>query len=595
MSSRPAFVEQQERHYEEILAKVQYLAKFKKYDHRTQTLQKGFLRQSKMPRSDFLEKLKLVRKLVEDLNRDPINLFMMSQFIKKKAYNSKLQIWVDELKAARREMFVADGEEPEYIPGKIRVEFHLLDLVSSNLDLRRWLQIFGEGEGLQGIAIGRATDGPGTVVGTAAPAGFAPATPPSRPSQPPEPQIPPTLLSDVNFDDLDDIDDPFVIHDEEPSPPRPLSPPCMPFTPVISACVKVPLAPPPPAVPDIPPDPLDPPWDDFGDLTAPLERVTKQAYNWETKEWNSEEVEVRLDTRKVFAEGHHWGCLRLSDASLDPGRHSCVAKYPVGHNNDDDGDEDLYVQVEMRVTCRAIAAEFNGLNPPKRIHFLDTWVIARDTAGPDDPSVLAVEPFITPAHYRRSPVDTAAATEAAAAFTHFSWRYTNHTFLVVNLCYRGAVYVRPQIHTANGEGFGPGNRGTDGIQEFVSAHVCNATCRALGLPDDLNHKSPRKPLNRLAAMASRLARFIGAVRPVPNDALPEDLAVLGIGTREFNAFVGQWLRLTGDNTIFSREAVELMDALGVDFPDDDIPSWAYTPTETIAFRELLCYYCMVRQ
>lgn len=81
MSSRPAFVEQQERHYEEILAKVQYLAKFKKYDHRTKTLQKGFLRQSKMPRCLLFVNSFFVNWCIGLINAYwPLNIVHMSEY-----------------------------------------------------------------------------------------------------------------------------------------------------------------------------------------------------------------------------------------------------------------------------------------------------------------------------------------------------------------------------------------------------------------------------------------------------------------------------------------------------------------------------------
>ena len=64
------------------------------------------------------------------------------------------------------------------------------------------------------------------------------------------------------------------------------------------------------------------------------------------------------------------------------------------------GDEQTYIDVEMQETCRAIATAFNSYNPPKRVNFLEAWVISR--SGPDIPSncqILAVEPYIDPQRY----------------------------------------------------------------------------------------------------------------------------------------------------------------------------------------------------
>lgn len=42
-------------------------------------------------------------------------------------------------------------------------------------------------------------------------------------------------------------------------------------------------------------------------------------------------------------------------------------------------------------------------------------------------------------------------------------------------------YTDPQIHTADGKGFGLGNLGRNGIQRFLSTHKCNAVCALLNL------------------------------------------------------------------------------------------------------------------
>jgi len=45
----------------------------------------------------------------------------------------------------------------------------------------------------------------------------------------------------------------------------------------------------------------------------------------------------------------------------------------------------------------------------------------------------------------------------------------------------GNYYTDPQIHSADGESFGAGNCGQDGINAFFQSHKCNNLCRRLGL------------------------------------------------------------------------------------------------------------------
>lgn len=38
-----------------------------------------------------------------------------------------------------------------------------------------------------------------------------------------------------------------------------------------------------------------------------------------------------------------------------------------------------------------------------------------------------------------------------------------------------------QIHSKDGEGFGSGNMGEEGVQRFLRTHACTSECEALGL------------------------------------------------------------------------------------------------------------------
>ena len=63
------------------------------------------------------------------------------------------------------------------------------------------------------------------------------------------------------------------------------------------------------------------------------------------------------------------------------------------------------------------------------------------------------------------------------AFSHFTWEASTHTILVCDIQGVGDTWTDPQIHSFNGEGYGKGNMGNDGIQKFLESHKCNEICK----------------------------------------------------------------------------------------------------------------------
>merc|ERR1712157_448847 len=68
-----------------------------------------------------------------------------------------------------------------------------------------------------------------------------------------------------------------------------------------------------------------------------------------------------------------------------------------------------------------------------------------------------------------------------AAFSHFTYEASNKYLLVCDIQGVGDLYTDPQVHSDDGNGFGKGNLGRNGIDEFLSTHRCNPICRYLKL------------------------------------------------------------------------------------------------------------------
>eukprot|EP00667_Euglena_gracilis_P012326 EG_transcript_12643 len=228
-----------------------------------------------------------------------------------------------------------------------------------------------------------------------------------------------------------------------------------------------------------------PPEADPFTLDVPSETVTKQWYDWPTKQWRSAPAEVKIDWQKPIAEGNLRVALRMVDLSRQPGQRCCAVKYVKAGRYD--GEARAYVDVEMQGACQAISQAFNAHDPPKPATFLDSWVVKRELPGlPANLVVLAVEPYIDPSQYVKHNNNYGFVLpntrNTPQAFSHFSWEHTHHRLMIVDIQGVGDVYTDPQIHTADGQGFGQGNCGRNGIVKFLQTHRCNSICQMLRLP-----------------------------------------------------------------------------------------------------------------
>ena len=70
----------------------------------------------------------------------------------------------------------------------------------------------------------------------------------------------------------------------------------------------------------------------------------------------------------------------------------------------------------------------------------------------------------------------------AKAFSWFTYVSSERLLVVCDIQGVGSFYTDPQIHTWDGEGFGLGNMGAEGLEQYLATTTRNLLIDQLGLP-----------------------------------------------------------------------------------------------------------------
>lgn len=139
--------------------------------------------------------------------------------------------------------------------------------------------------------------------------------------------------------------------------------------------------------------------------------------------------------------------------------------------------------IEMQGFCQTYAKAFNQRRPPKRVVFLDAFLIVCHDE-PDQP-IYACEPMIQGdfEKYNNNAgevKDRAHERNTPQAFSHFTYLHSNKRNIIVDIQGVGDTYTDPQVHSLDRH-FGLGNLKQEGIDAFFKSHRCNNICKGLGL------------------------------------------------------------------------------------------------------------------
>ncbi|KAK3319527.1 hypothetical protein B0T19DRAFT_362365 [Cercophora scortea] len=254
-------------------------------------------------------------------------------------------------------------------------------------------------------------------------------------------------------------------------------------------------------------------------LSVELETAPPQ---WDTPGWLNEEIKFAAFSPKVLAHDRSMlehlmdssvnirlqstdptvskrdrpfskGAMRLASyARSGVSRAELVIKTYV-----DEGKTLLHLVDDMcaQALCKAFALEFNAMLPEQySLDFIVVTCLERVSetgAGVDGSQCMSLEPWIKGEYVKYNSNNgwvnednpDNPISQAAQAFSHFTFERSKGNFMVTDLQGVGRVLTDPALQTLDRE-YLPrcaGNLSIDGFYWFFSTHECNDVCKQLGL------------------------------------------------------------------------------------------------------------------
>ncbi|EGZ23345.1 hypothetical protein PHYSODRAFT_324571 [Phytophthora sojae] len=189
------------------------------------------------------------------------------------------------------------------------------------------------------------------------------------------------------------------------------------------------------------------------------ERADKFSFDVDTLEWHSTPVRVKLDL-VPFATGQLRNAYYLQELGADgsPSR-LLVAKVSLRPAEPSTYLSDVEMQALRDRERGTLVCSVEEFLPGAYVKYSNnSGYVGRETSTTEE-------------RERNTP----------QAFSHFSFVASDFRLMIVDIQGVADSYTDPQIHSADGRGFGVGNLGTFGMEKFLESHRCNEVCRWLGL------------------------------------------------------------------------------------------------------------------
>ncbi|EKX46110.1 hypothetical protein GUITHDRAFT_70870 [Guillardia theta CCMP2712] len=122
-----------------------------------------------------------------------------------------------------------------------------------------------------------------------------------------------------------------------------------------------------------------------------------------------------------------------------------------------------------QLLARSYAKTFNELGLQRQLQFLPVGVFKLSERGG---ALVNIEPMLEGDYVKHNDNDGHVDTNDMypQAFSHYTWEASGKKLLICDIQGVGDYYTDPQIHSIDGEGFGSGNMGPEGIRRFFLTH-----------------------------------------------------------------------------------------------------------------------------
>ena len=230
--------------------------------------------------------------------------------------------------------------------------------------------------------------------------------------------------------------------------------------------------------------------------------------------WESSETLIKMEGTS-FAKGAMRECYRMKKMSQVSAAFFYKANWQECNNYvakrylvEGTERETYFSDIEMQMVSKRFARKYNALKPPKKVDFLQAFVIEVVRNG--EPLLFCVERAIESGQYTKHNNnsgfveigdDEKGASDGLTAgdhyratpnaFTRFTFDASAGTNMIVDIQGVDDVYTDPQIHTIGGTEYGDGNLSVGGMALFFSTSQFDPLCCSLGLPDFSLSKSER--------------------------------------------------------------------------------------------------------